>query len=179
MAACRYLSGYLINHPWANILFAQSESHAGEPVWSAHHDLIGETTLTFSADAPVNTADVIFLCMGHGKSRGFVEKLPKDFNGKIIDLSNDFRLQDSADGFVYGLPEAFRQEIKAADKIANPGFSGHLYILLDPDSTFQVRRVELTIPRRSDVNFVENMMISQDFIEPSPRVAPTCKTPST
>ena len=45
------------------------------------------------------------------------------------------------------------------------GFSGHLYILLDPDSTFQVRRVELTIPRRSDVNFVENMMISQDFIE--------------
>ena len=45
------------------------------------------------------------------------------------------------------------------------GFSGNLYILLDPDSTYQVRRVELTIPRRSDVNFVENMIISQDFIE--------------
>mgnify|MGYP007069902764 CR=1 FL=1 len=45
------------------------------------------------------------------------------------------------------------------------GFSGHLYILLDPDSTFQVRRVELSIPRRSDVNFVENMIISQDFEE--------------
>ena len=45
------------------------------------------------------------------------------------------------------------------------GFSGHLYILLDADSTFQVRRVELTIPRRSDVNFVENMLISQDFTE--------------
>lgn len=41
------------------------------------------------------------------------------------------------------------------------GFSGHLYIL--KDSTYAVRRVELSIPRRSDVNFVENMMIKQDL----------------
>lgn len=55
------------------------------------------------------------------------------------------------------------------------GFSGHLYILLDPDSTYQVRRVELTIPRRSDVNFVENMLISQDFteLETGDRIAST------
>ncbi|MCR5695843.1 MAG: N-acetyl-gamma-glutamyl-phosphate reductase [Marinilabiliaceae bacterium] len=111
----------LINHPCANILFAQSKSHAGQPVWMAHHDLIGETSLTFSADAPVQTVDVIFLCMGHGKSRAFVESLPSDFNGKIIDLSQDYRLADSAGDFVYGLPEAFRREIKAADHIANPG----------------------------------------------------------
>ncbi|MCH5175033.1 MAG: carboxypeptidase-like regulatory domain-containing protein [Prevotellaceae bacterium] len=45
------------------------------------------------------------------------------------------------------------------------GFSGHLFIRLDPDSTFQVKRVELSIPRRSDVNFVENMLIAQDFTE--------------
>lgn len=53
------------------------------------------------------------------------------------------------------------------------GFSGHLYILLDPDSTFQVRRVELNIPRRSDVNYVDNMVISQDFeqLETGERVA--------
>ena len=55
------------------------------------------------------------------------------------------------------------------------GFSGHLYILLDPDSTFQVRRVELSIPRRSDVNFVENMIIAQDFtqLESGERIAST------
>lgn len=41
------------------------------------------------------------------------------------------------------------------------GFSGHLYIL--KDSTYAVRRVELNIPRRSDVNFVENMIIKQDL----------------
>lgn len=123
----------LINHPCANILFAQSTSHAGEPVWKAHHDLIGETSLTFSADAPVETVDVIFLCMGHGKSRDYVEKLPSTFEGKIIDLSNDYRLKDTADGFVYGLPEAFRKEIKQADKVANPGcFATSIQLALLP-----------------------------------------------
>ncbi|MDO4461106.1 MAG: N-acetyl-gamma-glutamyl-phosphate reductase [Bacteroidia bacterium] len=123
----------LINHPCATILFAQSTSHAGEPVWKAHHDLLGETTLTFSAEAPVDAVDVIFLCMGHGKSRDYVESLPKTFNGKIIDLSNDYRLQDTADGFVYGLPEAFRNDIKAATKIANPGcFATSIQLALLP-----------------------------------------------
>lgn len=42
-------------------------------------------------------------------------------------------------------------------------FSGHLLILLDPDSTYQVRRVELTLPRSSEVNYVTNMIISQDY----------------
>lgn len=42
------------------------------------------------------------------------------------------------------------------------GFSGHLYIMAD--STYQLRRVELQIPARSDVNFVENMLITQDFV---------------
>ncbi len=55
------------------------------------------------------------------------------------------------------------------------GFSGNLYILLDADSTYQVRRVELSIPRRSDVNFVENMIISQDFtqLDTGDRIAST------
>ncbi|MCQ2235405.1 MAG: N-acetyl-gamma-glutamyl-phosphate reductase [Bacteroidales bacterium] len=123
----------LINHPCATILFAQSSSHADEPVWKAHHDLLGETTLTFSAEAPVEAVDVIFLCMGHGKSREYVESLPKTFNGKIIDLSNDYRLQDTADGFVYGLPEAFRNDIKGATKIANPGcFATSIQLALLP-----------------------------------------------
>jgi len=43
------------------------------------------------------------------------------------------------------------------------GFSGHIYVLTD--RTYQVRRVELSIPRRSDVNFVESMSIKQDYEE--------------
>jgi N-acetyl-gamma-glutamyl-phosphate reductase len=38
----------LVNHPAVEIAFAQSSSHAGEPLWSAHADLIGETDLHFS-----------------------------------------------------------------------------------------------------------------------------------
>lgn len=123
----------LINHPCANILFAQSTSHAGEPVWKAHHDLIGETSLVFSADAPVNAVDVIFLCMGHGKSKEYVQQLPSDFDGKIIDLSNDYRLTKDAEDFVYGLPEAFRSDIKNAKHIANPGcFATSIQLALLP-----------------------------------------------
>ena len=123
----------LINHPCANILFAQSTSHAGEPVWKAHHDLIGETSLVFIADAPVNAVDVIFLCMGHGKSKEYVQQLPTDFDGKIIDLSNDYRLTKDAEDFVYGLPEAFRSDIKNAKHIANPGcFATSIQLALLP-----------------------------------------------
>lgn len=43
------------------------------------------------------------------------------------------------------------------------GFSGYLYVM--KDSTYQVRSVELNIPKRSDVNFVQNMIIKQDFEE--------------
>ena len=41
------------------------------------------------------------------------------------------------------------------------GFRGQLYILAD--SSYQVKRCEMTIPKRSDVNFVENMKVTQEF----------------
>ena len=124
----------LVNHPCAEILFAQSGSHSGEPVWSAHADLLGETDLCFSAvpdfsAVPESSAvpelvegpDVLFLCAGHGKAKPFVKSLPNSYKGAIIDLGNDFRLAADAEDFVYGLPEAFRQKIKGAKHIANPG----------------------------------------------------------
>src|SRR5574344_1603410 len=41
------------------------------------------------------------------------------------------------------------------------GFRGDIYILAD--SSYQVKRCELTIPKRSDVNFVENLLVKQEF----------------
>jgi len=111
----------LINHPGAEIAFVQSTSNAGNPVTDVHTDLIGETDLKFEESPDLHQADVLFLCMGHGRSKSFVENLPETFKGKIIDLSNDFRLKKDADGFVYGLPELQREEIRKADRIANPG----------------------------------------------------------
>ncbi len=123
----------LINHPQVEIAFAQSTSHAGMPVWKAHSDLVGETSIAFEADADVNKADVLFLCMGHGKSRTFMASVPPSYTGRIIDLSNDFRLNDSCEGFVYGLPEVYREEIKKAQRVANPGcFATSIQLALLP-----------------------------------------------
>ena len=43
------------------------------------------------------------------------------------------------------------------------GFTGHLYILAD--STFRVKKCVLNLPKKSDINFVDNMIIEQEFDE--------------
>ena len=111
----------LINHPGAKILFVQSSSNAGNEIVDVHPDLLGDIDMQFVSSPDVTEADVLFLCMGHGRSREYVQSLPESFNGKIIDLSNDFRLKDTAEGFVYGLPELQRDKIAQASRIANPG----------------------------------------------------------
>jgi len=111
----------LINHPEAEIAFVQSSSNAGNAVTDIHADLIGETDMQFVADPDVHEADVLFLCMGHGRSKSYVDSLPETYKGKIIDLSNDFRLKKDSGDFVYGLPELQRDKIKTANHIANPG----------------------------------------------------------
>ncbi len=110
----------LLNHSKAEIAFVQSSSQSGLPVTDIHSDLVGEINLPFTGEVDYSV-DVLFLCMGHGRSRDFVEQIPSSFKGKVIDLSHDFRLKDKADGFIYGLPELNRESIKGANKIANPG----------------------------------------------------------
>ncbi|MBQ3977906.1 MAG: N-acetyl-gamma-glutamyl-phosphate reductase [Bacteroidales bacterium] len=77
--------------------------------------------------------DVLFLCSGHGKAKPFVASLPESYKGAIIDLGNDYRLSADAEDFVYGLPEAFRDKIKGARHIANPGcFATSIQLALLP-----------------------------------------------
>jgi N-acetyl-gamma-glutamyl-phosphate reductase len=68
---------------------------------------------------------VVFLSLGHGKSKAFLEQHQFSNVTKIIDLGNDFRLTKDAefDGkqFVYGLPELNKTAIQSANYIANPG----------------------------------------------------------
>ncbi|MES2265786.1 MAG: N-acetyl-gamma-glutamyl-phosphate reductase [Bacteroidota bacterium] len=114
----------LINHPNVEIVFVHSNSNAGNHVYDVHHDLFGDTDLTFAAELAFNI-DVLFLCVGHGDAKKFLEANAIPDHIKIIDLSQDFRLiQNSkikSKNFVYGLPELNREAIKLADNIANPG----------------------------------------------------------
>lgn len=111
----------LLNHPGASIEFIQSSSNAGNYVTDVHSDLIGETQLEFINNPDLSSADVLFLCMGHGKSKVFIENNSIPGNLKIIDLSHDFRIKSDKHNFIYGLPELNREEIKSAKNIANPG----------------------------------------------------------
>jgi len=114
----------LLNHQKIEIDFVFSTTRAGKKVSTAHADLLGLTELNFTGDVNLNV-DVVFLCLGHGNSSKFLKEHHFSAQTKIIDLSNDFRLQKDAifEGkeFVYGLPELNRSKIQKANCIANPG----------------------------------------------------------
>lgn len=114
----------LVNHSQVALDFVYSTSNAGNFIYQVHQDLLGAIDLKFTNEVNSNV-DVLFLCLGHGNSKKFLENTMFSNNTKIIDLSNDFRL--NADmvfqekEFVYGLPEANREAIIKAQNIANPG----------------------------------------------------------
>ena len=111
----------LLNHPNVEIVAATTTSSEGTPVTSVHRDLIGETDLCFTTE--LNDPDVIFLCLGHGISRQFVDTHDIKPSCRIIDLGNDFRLDGDYAGrkFVYGLCESAREQVRKAHDVANPG----------------------------------------------------------
>jgi N-acetyl-gamma-glutamyl-phosphate reductase len=114
----------LLNHPNTEINFVQSKSNAGNLVSKVHDDLIGQTNLVFTAMHYTNV-DVLFLCAGHGQAKLFLQENDIPNPIKIIDIGNDFRLQNDAQinnrTFIYGLPELNKESIKQANNIANPG----------------------------------------------------------
>jgi len=111
----------LINHPEADIVFANSESNAGNFVCDVHEGLIGETDLRFTAEMPFDKVDVVFFCFGHGKSEAFLKEHAIPDNVKIIDMAQDFRIAAPTHDYVYGLPEIHKAQIKACRHLANPG----------------------------------------------------------
>jgi len=126
----------LVNHPQVKISFVHSNSNAGNYVYEVHTDLFGDTELKFTSELS-HQIDVLFLCVGHGDARKFLEANLFPASVKIIDLSQDFRLKEKSSisydttdnsqqttesrSFTYGLPELNSNDIKQASNIANPG----------------------------------------------------------
>lgn len=109
----------LVNHPAAQIRFVHSNSNAGRKVTEIHSGLYGDTELEFCNEYDLNDIDVLFLCVGHGDSKKYIDSHMIPPNVKVIDLAQDFR--DESCGYVYGLPELNGKRIARAVKIANPG----------------------------------------------------------
>ena len=123
-----YTGGELIrlvlHHPALELDFIYSTTRPGTPLHDTHVDLLGTEISNFTDQ--INPAvDVVFLCVGHGKSAGFLKENKFSEATIIIDLSNDFRLKNDTSfqgyNFVYGLPELQRETIEKATAIANPG----------------------------------------------------------
>ena len=125
LGAAGYTGGELIrlllNHPEAEIVFANSESNAGNPVADVHEGLYGDTELCFTSEMPFDSVDVVFFCFGHGKSEAFLKEHSIPENVKIVDLAQDFRLEAPDHDYVYGLPEINKERIAKAQHVANPG----------------------------------------------------------
>ncbi len=124
LGAAGYTGGELIrvllNHPDVEIVFANSESNAGNKVYEVHEGLMGDTEMEFTSEMPFDKVDVVYFCFGHGKSEAFLKEHSIPENVKIIDLAQDFRIAGDHD-YVYGLPETHREEIKKCQHLANPG----------------------------------------------------------
>ncbi|WP_124979445.1 N-acetyl-gamma-glutamyl-phosphate reductase [Nonlabens xiamenensis] len=120
----------LLNHPQVELDFVFSTSNAGNPIHHIHQDLLGSMDQDFT-DQINAEVEVLFLCLGHGNSKEFLTTHEFSSTTRIIDLSNDFRLERDANPllkgkshpspFVYGLSEWQREKVQKAQYIANPG----------------------------------------------------------
>ena len=162
LGAAGYTGGELIrlllNHPEAEIVFANSESNAGNLVSDVHEGLIGETDLKFTDEMPFEKVDVIFFCFGHGKSEAFLKEHTIPENVKIIDLAQDFRIKrekvtvkseefaTAQYDFVYGLPEINKAEIAKAQHVANPGcFATCIQVALLPAAHLNLLKEDVAV----------------------------------
>lgn len=121
----------LLQHPQVDLVSVLSTTKGGEPLWKAHPDLLGNTDKTFDTQLPASGADVLFLCLGHGASRAFLDAHTISSFAHIIDLSQDFRARNNqvygGRTFLYALPEAYphpnayASALQEAGNAANPG----------------------------------------------------------
>ncbi len=134
----------LLFHPQVKVQQATSERLAGKSVHNAHPNLRRLSSLKFSAAAELEPCDVLFLCLPHGNALARIDEF-RGLAGKLVDLSSDFRLRDSAaylkwygreharpellETFSYGIPELHREAIKRASHVACAGCNATATIL--------------------------------------------------
>ncbi|MEW5921321.1 MAG: N-acetyl-gamma-glutamyl-phosphate reductase [Bacillota bacterium] len=126
-------------HGRVELTYVTSHSFTGKKLAEVHPQYSGLVNLTcrpFSVAEAVEKTDLVFCALPHGEAMEVVPLL-SDAGVRVVDLSADFRLLDemlyrewyqkehSSPAYlaraVYGLPELYREEIKQACLVANPG----------------------------------------------------------
>jgi N-acetyl-gamma-glutamyl-phosphate reductase len=166
------LAKILLRHPAVQLRMVTSRQDEGTRFDHMHHALAGRTDLVctpFDADRIAENCDVAFLCLPHGASQDAVREL-RARKVRLIDLSADYRLKDAhvyVDWYdhphtdpsglaeaVYGLPELFRDEIRDAKLVANPGCytSASILGLAPLIATRSIERDSVIIDAKSGVS---------------------------
>jgi N-acetyl-gamma-glutamyl-phosphate reductase len=128
----------LLNHPRVEITCVTSRQHAGTPITAVFPSLLERIPLRFDpvdTDLIVRQADFIFTALPHQAAMAIIPDLLAA-GKRVVDLSADYRLRDPAvyeawyqphtspellEEAVYGLPELFRDGVRKARLVANPG----------------------------------------------------------
>jgi len=127
-----------LKHPYVRVTYVAANNTQG-PIAEIYPEFLNRTTLVcekFDLKKTIEKCDVVFLALPHTESMSVAPKLLKA-GLKVIDLSADYRLKNpkvyekwyahkhtdlkNLKNAVYGLPELFRQKIKGATFVANPG----------------------------------------------------------
>lgn len=128
----------LAGHQAVTVTCVTSRQQAGQTLGDAFPSLAGIYDLTFEAIEPAalaGRADLVFLAVPHQAAMGMVPELLAA-GCRVVDLSADYRLRDAAvyaewyephqtpellSEAVYGLPELYREQVRGARLVANPG----------------------------------------------------------
>ena len=128
----------LATHPQVEIKVATSRSEEGKSIASIYPSLAPAIELTFKQPQvnELKQCDCVFFAAPNGTAMHMVPEL-LDANVKVIDLAADFRIKDVTaweqwykqphacpdliESAVYGLPEIYREQIRTANLVANPG----------------------------------------------------------
>ena len=126
----------LLSHPHIDVRQVTSERLDGQFVHFTHPNLRRRTSLKFVRSDALEPVDVLFLGLPHGSAVKRIEQFAS-LAPRIVDLSADFRLRQSADyerwygaphanpawleKFVYGLPELHRDEIRGTHHVSGVG----------------------------------------------------------
>ena len=134
----------LVRHPSVEVTQVTSERYAGRPITDRHPNLRNVSRLEFRSVDTLEAADLLFLCLPHGRAMETIERYA-GLAPKLIDLSADFRLRDASaypvwyglaharpdllSRFVYGIPELHREAIRHATWVSSAGCNATATIL--------------------------------------------------
>lgn len=135
----------LAQHPLTDITVLTADRSAGDSIGSVYPQFsfgaFGDSLPCMVKHSEISdwssAADIVFCCLPHATTQNIIRELPLDDGLRVVDLSADFRLRDVMSyaqwyggdhaavdlqkEAVYGITELFRDQVRNARLVANPG----------------------------------------------------------